>query len=560
MDNRLDFEKYVAKYEELWLKQYDKAVKRNFPEPRIALKDVLINWVAVHPNKPHIIFNDRILTYDESNAIACKLANALLRLGDKKGDRISIILPNMPETVISFMACYKTGMIAVGYNPRSTEAEIKNNVNDSEAVTVIVSNKFADKVIHMFQEGETTVKNVIVIDYDNENRLENIYDFYELVNQEEDIEPNIEVYADDVQILLYTGGTTGVSKGCCHTNKGIIGHEYGWLNWYRPALEDSDIRVIMGLPMTHGYGINCGINWPLVAGGTVIILDSPATENIIDAMNKWEPTVWPAVPALINQIVYHPKVKDSKIWVLKMVVCGSAPLAVSTFQTFRKYTKAKVGEGFGMSEGINCTTFNRISDGGKPGSVGVPWPDTQVLIVDLEEGKAVMPPYEKGEIIWRGPQLLKEYWEKPEETAHAIRNGWLYSGDIGYMDEDGYFYIVDRKKDMIIVGGFNVYPREIDELLFKHPKIYASCTIGSPEPRLGEVAKSFVVVKPGEKITADEIIAYCRESLTAYKVPKLIEFIDEIPLTKNNKPDKEKLKRQERERLYGSLKKSELAL
>jgi long-chain acyl-CoA synthetase len=539
-----DFEAQVAMYEPLWIKQYDQNVRRNLPEPKETLKDVLLKWVAVQPDKPHIIYKDRILTYQESNAAACRLANALLRLGSKKGDRLSILLPNIPEVIIAFMACYKTGIIAVGYNPRSAEAEIKANLADNGAETVIVTAAYADKVINILEKGETALKNVLIIDYaEKDQHKDKVFDFYQLIDKENDKEPDIEVFPDDVQILYYTGGTTGVSKGCCHTNKGIIGHEHAFMEWFAPAMGDADTRIIMNLPMTHGYGINCGINWCLVAGGTVIALDTADTDHILEAINNHEPTIWPSVPALINQIVYHPKVKESKIWALKLVVCGSAPLPVQSLLTFRKYTNAKVAEGFGMSEGINATTFNRISDGGKPGSIGVPFPDTDMLIVDSENGQTLMPPNQKGEIIWRGPQLIKEYWRNPKETAYAIRHGWLYSGDIGYMDEDGYFYIVDRKKDMMDVGGFNVFPREIDELLCKHPKIFASSTVGVPEPRLGEVPMSFVVVKPGEEMSKEDVKTYCHDNLTAYKVPRYVEFVDAIPLTKNNKPDKELLKK-----------------
>jgi long-chain acyl-CoA synthetase len=548
MSSNDDFENYAAKWDKLWVEHYDKDIKRNLPEPDITLKDVLQNWVNVHPDKSHIIYKDRILTYKESNALACKLANALIRLGCKKGDRLSIILPNIPEVIISFMACYKTGMIAVGYNYRSTEAEMQANFIDNGAETIIAETAYADKVINILREGKTSVKNVIVLDCSEEQmKNTNVLDFYQLIDKEEEIEPDIEVLPDDLQLLLYTGGTTGISKGCCHTNRTIIGHAHAFMNWFSSALGKEDFRVLMCLPMSHAYGIHFGINWCLVTGGTVICLSTPSSDAIIEAMNKYEPTLWPSVPALINQIVYYPKVSKSKLWALKVVVCGGAPVAEDTLTLFKQYTKAKVVEGYGMSEAIDCISFNPIGNGGKTGSIGIPFPDTDVLIVHIEDGKTVMPPGQKGEIIFRGPQMIKEYWNQPEETAYAIRSGWMYTGDIGYMDKDGCMYIVDRKKDMITVGGFNVFPREIDELLYKHPKIYSSCTVGAPEPRLGEIAMSFIVVKPNEKLTAEEVIEYCRESLTAYKVPKLIKFVNEIPLTKANKPDKMALKNMARE-------------
>lgn len=548
------FEAIASINEKLWIKNYDKGVKRHLPQPDTTLKDVLQHWVEVQPDKPHIIFKDHILTYKESNALACKLANSLLNLGCNKHDRISIILPNSPEIIISFMACYKTGMIAAAYNPRSTETEIKKNVMDNGAVAILVTAEYAEKAINIMREGTTSVRHVIVVNsiYDSKSEVDGVLDFYQLINKEVPTEPNIDVSPDDLQILLYTGGTTGLSKGCCVTNRAIIGHDNAFINWYLPALGDADWRILMCLPFTHALAINMGINWCLVAGGTVVVLETPTTDAIIETMNKHKPTIWVAVPALINQIVYHPRIEKSQICALRLVLVGSAPVPVETFATFKKYTNAFVIEGFGMTEAICAVTFNPTNKA-KLGSIGIPFIGTDVLIVDTIYGNTVMPPNRRGEIIYRGPQTIKEYWNKPEETAYALRNGWMYSGDIGYMDEDGYFYIVDRKKDMINVGGFNVYPREIDELLYKHPKIYASCTVGAPEQRLGEVVLSFIVVKPNEKLDSEEVISYCREHLTAYKVPKYIVYVKDIPLTKANKPDKVFLKKEAHELISGKV-------
>lgn len=538
-----NFDEHVSQYEQLWIKQYDEGVPRHLPIPNTTLKTVLQHWAEIQPDKPHIIFDDCIITYKESNSLACKLANTMLKMGCKKGDRISVILPNIPEIIISFMACYKTGMITAPCDYRSTETEIRANVIDNGAVMIIVTRDYADKVINILREGKTSVRNVIVMDCSEEQMKEkNVFDFYQLINREEDIEPDIEVGPDDLQLLVYTGGTTGINKGCCHTNRTIIGHADAFKNWFSPVLSNVDFRVLMCLPLSHAYGIHFGINWCLTVGGTVIPT-KPKIDTILETINKYEPTLWPAVPALINQIVQHPEVCQSKIGALKAVVSGGASVAQDVLATFRKYTNAKVAEGYGMSEALDCISFNPISDGGKIGSIGIPFPDTDVLIVDSTEGTTVMPSNQRGEIIFRGPQMIKEYWNNPEETAHAIHNGWFYTGDIGYMDEDGWMYIVDRKKDMLTLGGFNVFPREIDELLFKHPKIYASCTVGAPEPRLGEVAMSFIVVKPGEKLNSEEVIEYCRKNLIAYKVPKLIAFVKEIPLTKANKPDKMALRK-----------------
>lgn len=548
MPNDTNFDEKVQQAEQLWLEQYDYSVERTLPNPGLTLKDTIKQLVAANPHQPHIIFHDRVLTYCESNALACKLANALLKLGCEKGDCISIILPNVPEIVISFMACYKTGMIAVGYNPRSTETEIRDNLSSHRAETVIVDQENAHKIINLMHEQAISIKNIVVLGDGEAETTEHVYNFYQLVNGAEDSEPDVTVLPEDFAILLYTGGTTGISKGCCHTNYAMVGEQLAFYNWFAPALKNRETRNLMCAPMTHIIGINFGINWGLVNGGTVVIVDPPTTENIMEAINKYEPTMWATVPALMNGLLHHPDIKVSKISALEIVIYGGASTARETIVQFQKISSAKLIEGYGMSECVGIATMTPLGAEGKLGSIGIPISDTDVLIVDHVSGTRVLPRGEKGEIIIRGPRVIEQYWEYPEETAYAIRNGWLYSGDIGYMDDDGFLYLVDRKKDMIIVGGFNVFPREIDELLFTHPKIFEACTIGVPEPRLGEIPKSFVVLKQGETLTEEEIRAYCRKQLIAYKVPRLVEFIDSIPKTKVNKPNKGALKRMEQER------------
>jgi len=549
MSNDTNFDESALQAEKLWLRQYDGGVERTLPTSELTIKDTIQQLVAANPHQAHIIYHDQVLTYQESNALACKLANALIKLGCSKGDRISIILPNIPEIIISFMACYKTGMIAVGFNPRSTEAEIRSNVNNHRAETVIVNRENADKIIKLMHQKETSIKKAIILGYSEDSNEDHIYDFYQLINNADDIEPNITVLPEDFAILLYTGGTTGISKGCCHTNRALVGEQHAFYNWFASALKKQETRNLICAPMTHIMGINFGINWGIINGGSVVIVDTPTTEEIMEAINQYEPTMWATVPALMNELIHHPDVKGSKIGALEIVIYGGASTARETIMQFKKISRAKLIEGYGMSECVGLAAMSPVATEGKLGSIGIPISDTDVLIVDTVDGTKVLPPEQKGEIVFRGPQVIKEYWEYPEETAHAIRNSWLYTGDIGYMDNDGFLYLVDRKKDMIIVGGFNVYPREIDELLFTHPKIFEACTIGIPEPRLGEVPKSFVVLNPGETLSAEEVRAYCREKLIAYKVPKIVEFIDSIPKTKVKKPDKEALKRIEKERM-----------
>jgi long-chain acyl-CoA synthetase len=292
----------------------------------------------------------------------------------------------------------------------------------------------------------------------------------------------------------------------------------------------------------HSYGRACNIDLSLFSGGTIVLVAQPTTGNILETINKHEPNIWAAVPAMIHGIINHPDTTKSKIRSVKEVLSGGSPLAVEILKKFEEMSGAPVIEGFGLSEVPYAIAYNPVNGLHKPGSVGVPMPYVDIRIVDVETGTKDMPTGKPGEMIFKTPQKVSGYWHNPEETANVLRDGWLYTGDIGYMDEDGYIFIVDRKKDVLLCSGFNVYPREIDEVLYTNPKILDACTIGVPDEKRGETVKSYVILKQGESITEQELIAYCRERLAPYKVPKILEFIDQLPRTSLGKPDREALR------------------
>ena len=274
----------------------------------------------------------------------------------------------------------------------------------------------------------------------------------------------------------------------------------------------------------------------------MVLVAQPTPDNLLAAIEQHRPNLFAAVPAMIIGLNNHPKISEADITSLKGIFCGSSPLAVETMKRFEKLTGGKIFEGYGLSETINILTVNPVFRLRKPGSCGIVWPDTDLVVVDVETGTKVMPRGEMGELIARGPQVIKEYWNNPEETAQAIRDGWFYTGDIVTMDEDGFVFIVDRKKDMIICSGFNVYPRDIDEVLYAHPAIMEACAVGVPDPKRGETVKAYVVVKEGQSLTEEEVIAHCRANLAPYKVPTIVEFIDAIPRTAVGKPDRKVLR------------------
>lgn len=418
---------------------------------------------------------------------------------------------------------------------------------DSGTETVIVMAMFASKAIELLKDPNSSVKRVIYFQVPSGpvevESGEGIYDLNELIAKASNAEPDIEVTGDDICRLQYTGGTTGVPKGCVLTNYMVMTQAIRTSTISARGftiVSKEDYRTLAAIPLNHVYGYNFNIGVNLYTGGSMVLVPVPNADNLLTFIQKNKPTIFAAVPAMIIGLINHPDIAKADISSLKGMFCGSAALAVETLKEFEQLTGGYIIEGYGLSETLNIITANAFNVR-KYGSVGLVWPDTDIVIVDVDTGTEVMPRGEFGEIVCRGPQVIKEYWQNPEETEKAIRGEWLYTGDIGYIDEEGFVFIVDRKKDIIICSGFNVYPRDVEEVLFAHPKIVEACVIGVPDPKRGETVKAFVVTKSGETLTAEEVIAHCRESLAPYKVPTQVEFMDALPRTTVGKPDKKAL-------------------
>ncbi len=544
-----DFEEDLAKWRPRWEALYDEGVPKNFEYADYPLKYWFNKWADKHPEKPYILMGAMQFDYGTVNMIARKLANALLGLGVKKGDRVAIMAPNVPQYIFSLHALLKIGAIEVPTNPLYTVPELRVQFADSGTETVIVMAMFASKAIELLKDPDSPVKRVIVFQIPSApvevESGENIYDFMELIGPASDAEPDIEVYPDDICRLQYTGGTTGVPKGCVLTNAMMYSQcirTSVWVTSNFKLIPFEEVRTLCAIPLNHIYGLNANVNICLYTGGTLVLVAQPTPDNLLAAIEQHRPNLFAAVPAMIIGLNNHPKISEADITSLKGIFCGSSPLAVETMKRFEKLTGGKIFEGYGLSETINILTVNPVFRLRKPGSCGIVWPDTDLVVVDVETGTKVMPRGEMGELIARGPQVIKEYWNNPEETAQAIRDGWFYTGDIVTMDEDGFVFIVDRKKDMIICSGFNVYPRDIDEVLYAHPAIMEACAVGVPDPKRGETVKAYVVVKEGQSLTEEEVIAHCRANLAPYKVPTIVEFIDAIPRTAVGKPDRKVLR------------------
>ena len=543
-----EFEEDLQKWRPLWERHYDEGVPKNLDYPDYPLKWWFNKWAEEHPEKPYILMGDVSISYGNANDLARRIANALLDLGVKKSDRVAIMAPNVPQYILALQALFKIGAIEVPTNPLYTIPELDLQFKDSGTETVIVMAMFAAKAIEIMKDPDSPVKRVIVFQVPSGvvevEQGEGIYDFNQLVMAASDKEPDVEVFADDIARLQYTGGTTGIPKGCVLTNAIIFSQANRTSTWTAGGFKlipKEEMRTLCAIPLNHIYGFNANVNICLFTGGTIVLVAVPTPDNLLEAITRHKPNLWAAVPAMIIGLNNHPKIAEADITSLKGIFCGSAPLAVETMNEFERLTGGRILEGYGMSETVNILTVNPVFTIRKVGSCGIVWPDTDLVVVDVETGTKVMPRGELGELIGRGPQIMKEYWNNPEETANVLRDGWLYTGDIVRIDEDGFVFIVDRKKDMILCSGFNVYPRDIDEVLYAHPKVLEACTVGVPDPKRGETAKAFVVVKPGESLTKEEVIEHCRKSLAPYKVPTLVEFVDAIPRTAVGKPDRKVL-------------------
>jgi len=539
----------AAKNAELMRKSYDKEIPEKIVYEDKPLKWWFNHWAETYPMKPYAVLGDLKLPYAYCNDVARRLANAMLDLGVKKGDRVSVMSPNVPQYLLAMHAVWKIGCIEVPANPLYTVPELTGQMNDSGAETVVVMAAFAPKAIAMLQNPECCVKRVIAFQLPSGKvdlpEVEGLYDFNKLVETHPNTEPDIEVSMDDPVRLQYTGGTTGVPKGCVLTNNMVytMGLRTAiWTTRNFNLVAKEEVVTLAAIPLNHVYGFNANVGITLCSGGTIVVVPKPTPDALLAEIVKNKPNIFAGVPAMLIGLLNAPQVKagEADLSSLKGVFCGSAPCPVAVIEQIEKLTGATIVEGYGMSETSNILTINPM-DIRKPGSVGVGVPDTDLVVVDANDGKTPMPYGETGELICRGPQVMARYWEKPAETEATIKNGWLYTADIVVMDEQGFITIMDRKKDMIIVNGFNVFPREIDEAMFANPKVKEACAVGVPHPTKGEAPVLYTVLKEGETMDAAEVEAYLRKSLAPYKIPVAYEFIAELPRTAAGKADRKAL-------------------
>jgi long-chain acyl-CoA synthetase len=538
--------------EKPWLKFYEPHVPEHIDYPKTIMPAVLAETARKYPDHTALIFNDAKIAFREYNEAVDRFAAALQGLGVKKGDRVAIHLLNCPQFPIAYYAVLRIGGIVVPCNPVYTAREMRHQLKDSGA-EVMVTLSLMYPIIKQIR-AETELRHVIVANIKTYlppllrvlftllkekkggHRVDisgdaNTYWFTDLLAQGPARPQPVELTWDDTAVLMYTGGTTGVSKGAELTHQNILANACQCKVWIN-AVETEDISLT-ALPLYHSFAMTTCMNLDTLTGAAMLLIPNPRDlEDVLKNITKHKPTFYPGVPAMYVAINNYPDLSKYDLSSIKSCVSGAAGLPPEVQKRFQELTGARLAEGYGLSEATPVTHANPIWGDNRVGTIGVPWPDTEVKIVDIETGEQVLGVGERGELCIRGPQVMKGYWNMPEETANTLREGWLYTGDIAVMDEDGYFKIVDRKKDMILgAGGFNIYPREIEDVLYEHPKVLEVAAAGIPVPGKGERVKAYVVLKEGETATEEEIIAFCRENLAPYKVPKFVEFRTELPKT-----------------------------
>ncbi|MGJ9382987.1 long-chain-fatty-acid--CoA ligase [Salipaludibacillus sp. CF4.18] len=551
-----------------WFEHYPEEIPKTIDYDEDTLQSYLKKAAKHYPDKSAFHFMGKEMNYKEVYESALKLANQLQSLGVTQGDRVAIMLANTPQAVISYYGALFAGAIVVQTNPLYVEREIEHQMNDAGAKIMICLDLVYPRVANV--KEKTKLEHIIVTGIKDylpfpKNLLypfiqkkntgikvdlqygPHLHSFRDVIQKGEakeiplDIDPKV-----DLALLQYTGGTTGPAKGVMLTHYNLVVNTQQCEKWMHKMKPGEEV-IIAALPFFHVYGMTTVMNLAIRLGFKMIIMPKFDPQGILKAIQKHKATLYPGAPTMYIGLLNHPDIKKYDLSSIKACISGSAALPLEVQTQFEQATNGRLVEGYGLTETSPVAVANLIWGDRKPGSVGLPWPDTEVTILSAETGEQAKP-NEVGEIIIKGPQVMKGYWNRPEDTQASFRDEWFLSGDMGYMDEEGYFYVVDRKKDMIIAGGFNIYPREIEEVLYEYEDVQEVCVIGVPDPYRGETVKAFIVPKEGKTISEADLDEYSRKHLASFKVPKFYEFREELPKTMVGKILRRVLVEQEKER------------
>jgi long-chain acyl-CoA synthetase len=534
-----------------WLDSYPPGVPEHVEVPGGNLARLLDDAARDYPSAPALHFQGRTVSYAQLAEQAWRFAGALAGLGVGKGTKVGLVLPNCPQVVIAFFGALRLGAVVVQNNPLYTKRELGHQLGDA-GVEVVICLDLAYERIKAVRE-QSAIREVVVTSLLDElpavrrviapytrrgkaaaaaiGKDEPVRRWRDLMASaitragEAEVDP-----AGDLALLQYTGGTTGSSKGVMLSHRNLRANTEQVRAWFPDADPGREVMMAV-LPFFHAYGLTVCLLLGVRLGAALVLLPRFDLDQVMAAVDRHRPTLFPGVPTMYVAINNEVAKGGHDLASIKACLSGAAPLPLEVAERFERYSGGRLVEGYGLSECSPVALANPIYGKRKAGTIGMPLPDTLARVVDAADPDSLPPAGEPGELAIKGPQVMRGYWNRPEESAQMLRDGWLLTGDLALMDDEGYFQIVDRKKDLIIAGGFNVYPREVEEVLYEHPKLEEVSVVGVPDSYLGEVVKAFVVLRPGEEATTEEIRSFAKKRLAAYKVPRVVEFRDELPKT-----------------------------
>jgi len=547
--------------EKIWLKHYYRGVPAAMTFEDITLPAALARTASRFPDNRALMFQGTVVTFRELDDMASRFAGALAGLGVNPGDRVSIILPNLIQTAVAIYGALRAGAVVVMHNPRNDDMLLEYQFRDAGPETVICLDVLVPRVIAL--KRKTRIKTIIschIRDYlpflkkqlfplvKRQLHLKtpdeaDVLEFTEVIEAHGQLAGSRKISLEDTAFFLYTSATTGKSKGVELTHANVSRNTQQLRAWF-PSFRDG-IEIVIGcLPFFHVFGLTCALNIGIFYGFGDVLIPLPEPKSILEGIHDYKATFIPTLPTIYTAIINDPALKKYDLKSVKGCFSGGAPLPLETIRQFEKMTGAQICEGYGLTETSPVTHLNPFGGKTKVGTIGLPLPNTEAKIVDVDDPTVeITTPGQPGELSIRGPQVMRGYVNLPEKTQAVLQDGWLLTGDIVTVDSEGYFTVVDRKKDLIVHRGQKIYPRDVDEVLFSHPKVKEACCIGVPDSSTGQAVKAFVVLRKGERCSQVEIVDYCRRHLAPHQVPKVVDFLEDLPRSPVGKILRKELKR-----------------
>ena len=539
-----------------WISRYDPGVSATCDYPEWTVPDLLRRSASRFPESPALFFYGTRISFQELNELSTRFALGLRRLGVETGDRVALMLPNIPQAVIAYYGVLKAGAVVTPTNPLYVEREIEGQLHDAGSETIVALDLFYPR-LQAIRERTGLLHRIILTSlrdflpplkrwlypikarwvkrWISVEKYPPVYDFCALLDRgarerDVDTEPLPTLEPGALAQIQYTGGTTGIPKGVMLTHRNVVVNTMQGRFWCANFREGKEV-FLGAVPLFHCYGLNTCQNLAIATGSQIILLPRFHADEAVKAIQQHRVTIMSGVPMMFSMMTDSPNVRRYDLHSIRVCLCGASPLPAEVQDAFERLSGVKISEGYGLTEAGPTTHCNPIERDHPPGSMGLPFPDTEARIVDLETGLTDLPTGAAGELIVRGPQVMRGYWQKEADTQAVLRDGWLHTGDIVRRDEQGFFFFLDRKKDVIKPWGETVYPREVEEILFQHPAVHEVVVVGMPDRHYGEAVKAFVVPVEESSVTERELIDHCRKSLARFKVPVAVEFRSELPRT-----------------------------